>query len=235
MADEKTTKEAKAPSEKKPAGDKKPAGEKKAGTKKKAAGTGISFTVEMGRPRGPTKMPRMRKLYEEKVIPALMKEMGLKNKMQVPRLDKVVVSLCTKEALVNPKALDNAVDELAAITGQRPKVTRAKKSIAAFKLREGQAIGAVVTLRRARMYEFLDRLINVDLPRVRDFKGLNSKSFDGRGNYSMGLKEQIIFPEIDYDRIDKIRGMNITVATTAKNNEHARALLTELGMPFRKA
>ncbi|MBI3544257.1 MAG: 50S ribosomal protein L5, partial [Deltaproteobacteria bacterium] len=133
------------------------------------------------------------------------------------------------------KALDNSVDELAAITGQRPKVTRAKKSIAAFKLREGQALGAVVTLRRARMYEFLDRLISVALPRVRDFKGINAKSFDGRGNYSMGLKEQIIYPEINYDRIDKIRGMNITIATSAKNNEHARALLTELGMPFRKA
>lgn len=211
--------------------------EKKAssGKKKTAPGGGTTFAVEEGRPRGPSKPPRMAKHYEEKVVPALMKELGLTNRMEVPRLEKIVLSTCLKEALVNPKALDNAVDELAAITGQRPKVTRAKKSIAAFKLREGQALGAMVTLRRARMYEFLDRLINVALPRVRDFKGINSKSFDGRGNYSMGLKEQIIFPEINYDRIDKIRGMNITIATSAKNNEHARALLTELGMPFRKA
>jgi large subunit ribosomal protein L5 len=139
-----------------------------------------------------------------------------------------------KEALVNPKALDSAVDEIASITGQRPRVTRAKKSIAAFKLREGQALGAMVTLRKARMYEFLDRLINVALPRVRDFKGVSPKSFDGRGNYSLGIKEQIIFPEINYDKIDKIRGMNVTIATSARTNEQARALLAELGMPFRK-
>lgn len=230
MADEKETKEAK-----KPAPEKKAGGEKGAGKGKKAAGAGVSFAVETGRPRGPSKPPRMKKFYEEKVVPALMKELGLTNRMEVPKIEKIVISACLKEALVNPKALDNAVDEIATITGQRPKVTRAKKSIAAFKLREGQALGAMVTLRRARMYEFLDRLINVAMPRVRDFKGINSKSFDGRGNYSMGLKEQIIFPEINYDRVDKIRGMNITIATSAKNNEHARALLTELGMPFRKA
>lgn len=231
MADEKEKKEVKKPGGK--AGSDQ--AQKSGGKGKKAAGTGVSFAVDAGRPRGPVKPPRMKSFYDEKVIPALIKELGLTNKMEVPRLEKIVVSACLKEALVNPKALDNAVDEIAAITGQRPKVTRAKKSIAAFKLREGQAIGAMVTLRRARMYEFLDRLINVALPRVRDFKGVNSKSFDGRGNYSMGLKEQIIFPEINYDRIDKIRGMNITIATSAKNNEHARALLTELGMPFRKA
>jgi large subunit ribosomal protein L5 len=228
MAEEKEVKKAKPPKE-------KAAGEKSAGKGKKAAGAGTTFAVEMGRPRGPSKPPRMKSFYEEKVVAALMKELGLKNRMEVPRLEKIVISSCLKEALVNPKALDNAVDELAGITGQRPRVTRAKKSIAAFKLREGQAIGAMVTLRRARMYEFLDRLINVALPRVRDFKGLNAKSFDGRGNYSMGLKEQIIFPEINYDRIDKIRGMNITIATSAKNNDHARALLAELGMPFKKA
>jgi large subunit ribosomal protein L5 len=229
MAEEKEKKQ-----EKKPGQEKKPAGEK--GTsKRKAAGSGVSFAVEAERPKGPSKAPRMQTLYESKVVAALMKELSLTNRMEVPHLEKIVVSTCSKEALVNPKALDNAVDELAAITGQRPRVTRAKKSIAAFKLREGQALGAVVTLRKARMYEFLDRLINVALPRVRDFKGISAKSFDGRGNYSMGLKEQIIFPEINYDKIDKIRGMNITIATSAKNNEHARALLAELGMPFRKA
>lgn len=231
MADEKDTKQEKA----KPAAKEGKAGGEKSGGKKKGAGAGATFAVEAGRPRGPSKPPRLKTHYEQKVVGELMKQLGLKNKMEVPRLEKIVVSACMKEALVNPKALDNAIDELAAITGQRPKITRAKKSIAAFKLREGQALGAMITLRRARMYEFLDRLINVALPRVRDFKGINAKSFDGRGNYSFGLKEQIIFPEINYDRIDKIRGMNITIATSAKNNEHARALLTELGMPFRKA
>jgi large subunit ribosomal protein L5 len=205
---------------------------------KKAAGgasSGTSFEVDAGRPRGPSKPPRAKVLYEEKAAPALVKSLGLKGRMQVPRLQKIVVSTCLKEALVNPKALDNAVDEIAAITGQKPRITRAKKSIAAFKLREGQAIGASVTLRKARMYEFFDRLVNVALPRVRDFKGLNPKGFDGRGNYSLGIKEQIIFPEINYDRVDKIRGMNVTIATSAKNNDQARALLAELGLPFRKA
>jgi large subunit ribosomal protein L5 len=206
---------------------------KKKGDSGKSGGT--TFEVQADRPRGPAKPPRLKTFYESKVVPALMKELGLKNRMEVPHMEKIVVSTCLKEALVNPKALDNAVDELAAITGQKPRVTRAKKSIAAFKLREGQAIGASVTLRRAHMYEFFDRLVNVALPRVRDFKGLGAKSFDGRGNYSMGLKEQIIFPEINYDRIDKIRGMNITIATSARNNEHARALLAEMGMPFKKA
>lgn len=196
---------------------------------------GTTFAVQAERPRGPSKPPRLKTFYESKVVPALMKELGLTNKMEVPHMTKIVVSTCLKEALVNPKALDYAVDELAAITGQKPRITRAKKSIAAFKLREGQAIGASVTLRRAHMYEFFDRLVNVALPRVRDFKGLGTKSFDGRGNYSMGLKEQIIFPEINYDRIDKIRGMNITIGTSARNNEQARALLGEMGMPFKKA
>jgi large subunit ribosomal protein L5 len=203
--------------------------------KKHDAGGGTTFEVQKERPRGPSKPPRLKTIYMEKAVPALMKNLAFKNKMQVPRLTKVVVSSCLKEALINPKALDNAVDEIAAITGQKPKITRSKKSIAAFKLREGQAIGAVVTLRRAHMYEFFDRLVNVALPRVRDFKGLNPKSFDGRGNYSLGLKEQIIFPEINYDRIDKIRGMNVTIGTNAKKDEHALALLTELGMPFKKA
>ncbi len=203
--------------------------------KRKSAGEGVSFSVEQGRPRGPEKPARLREIYDQKVIPALMQEFHFKNKMEVPRISKVVISSCLKEALVNPKALDNAADELAAITGQKPKITRAKKSIAAFKLREGQALGVTVTLRKARMYEFLDRLLNVALPRVRDFKGLNPRSFDGRGNYSMGIKEQIIFPEIVYDRVDKIRGMNITIATSAKKNEHARSLLQAMGMPFKKS
>jgi large subunit ribosomal protein L5 len=227
-------------SEAKQAKSKAPKGEagaekKGAGKGKKGAGAGVTFAVEAGRPKGPSKPPRLKTFYETKVVQALQQSLGLKNRMEVPRLEKIVVSSCLKEALANPKALDNAMDELAAISGQRPRVTRAKKSIAAFKLREGQALGAMVTLRRARMYEFLDRLMNVALPRVRDFKGVNPKSFDGRGNYSMGLKEQIIFPEINYDRIDKIRGMNITITTSARSNDHARALLTELGMPFRKA
>lgn len=228
MAEEKEPKQAKAKTP--------PAKEKTGGKgKRDAASTGVTFEVQAERPRGPSKPPRLKTQYEQRVVPALMKELGLKNRMEVPRLAKVVVSTCLKDALANPKVLDNARDEVAAITGQRPRITRAKKSIAAFKLREGQAIGAVVTLRRAQMYEFFDRLVSVALPRVRDFKGVNPKSFDGRGNFSLGLKEQIIFPEINYDRVDKIRGMNVTIATTAKNNEHARALLAELGMPFRKA
>jgi large subunit ribosomal protein L5 len=217
--------------EKKPVkSEKKSSGE----GKRKSTGSAGGYEIEAARPKSPKAAPRLRKQYDEKVVPALIKNLSLKNKMQVPRITKVVVSACVKDALANPKVLDLAADELAMMTGQKPKITRAKKSIAAFKLREGQAIGAVVTLRRARMYEFLDRLISVALPRVRDFKGVNPKSFDGRGNYSMGLKEQIIFPEINYDKIDKIRGLNITIATNAKSNDQARALLTELGMPFRK-
>ena len=188
----------------------------------------------MERPRGPEAMPRLKKIYEDKIVADLMQQFALKNKMEVPRLSKIVINTCTKEALQNPKVIDSAVEELAAITGQRPVVTRAKKSIAAFKLREGQAIGAMVTLRRAQMYEFMDRLLNVVLPRVRDFRGLNPKSFDGRGNFTMGLKEQIVFNEINYDKIDKTRGMNITFTTTAKNNDHARGLLTAFGVPFKK-
>jgi large subunit ribosomal protein L5 len=163
-----------------------------------------------------------------------MKQFQYANAMEVPRLVKVTVNCAVKEAVGNPKVLDNALEELTLITGQKPVMTRARKAIAAFKVREGNAVGVMVTLRRARMYEFLDRLMNVALPRVRDFKGVNSKSFDGRGNYSLGIREQIIFPEINYDKIDKVRGMTVTITTTAKNNEQARAVLTELGMPFRK-
>lgn len=181
-----------------------------------------------------TKTTRMQELYRTKAVPALMKEFGLKSAMQVPRITKVVINCAVKEAIGNPKVLDGTYEELMAITGQKPVLTKAKKAIAAFKVRKGNTVGVMVTLRRARAYEFLDRLINVAFPRVRDFKGISPKSFDGRGNYSVGLREQIIFPEINYERIDKVRGMTITVATTAKNNEHARALLSELGMPFRK-
>ena len=206
------------------------------GKKKGKDSGGSTIEVQASRPKvSPAKTPRMKSLYDDKVIAQLQKELGLTNRIQVPRLEKIVVSTCLKEALLNPKVLDTASDELALMTGQRPRITRSKKSIAAFKLRQGIALGSMVTLRRARMYEFLDRLINVPLPRVRDFKGLSPKAFDGRGNYSMGVKEQIIFPEINYDRIDKIRGLNITIVTTATNNDHARAFLTGLGMPFRKA
>lgn len=182
----------------------------------------------------PSKTPRLQVHYKDKVIPALMKEFQFDNAMQVPRLTKVVVNCAVKEAVANPKVLDGTYEEIMAITGQKPVLTRSRKAIAAFKVRKGNAVGVMVTLRRARMYEFLDRLMNVALPRVRDFKGVNNKSFDGRGNFSLGIREQIIFPEINYDKVDKVRGMTITVETTAKKNEHARALLTELGMPFRK-
>ncbi len=177
--------------------------------------------------------PRMKILYETTAVPSLQKQFGYTNSMQVPRLVKVVVNCGVKEAVGNPKVLDSAMEDLRKITGQKPVLTRAKKAIAAFKVRKGNPVGTFVTLRRARMFEFLDRLVNVSLPRVRDFKGVNPKGFDGRGNYSLGLKEQIIFPEIDYDAVDSVRGMTITIVTTAQSNEQARALLSELGMPFR--
>ena len=182
----------------------------------------------------PSKTPRLKVHYREKAVPALMKEFQFINPMQVPRLRKVTINCAVKEAVGNPKVLDGAFEELLAITGQKPVITRARKAIATFKVRKGNAVGVMVTLRRARMYEFLDRLMNVALPRVRDFKGVNSKSFDGRGNFSLGIREQIIFPEINYDKVDKVRGMTVTIETTAHKNEHARALLAELGMPFRK-
>jgi large subunit ribosomal protein L5 len=178
-------------------------------------------------------MARLKDIYREKVVPALMKEFGYKNVMEVPRVEKIVISMGLGEAVQNIKVLDSASSELSAITGQRPVITKAKKSIAGFKLREGMPIGCIVTLRKDRMYEFMDRFINVALPRVRDFKGISGKSFDGNGNYALGLKEQIIFPEIDYDKVDKIRGMNIVFATTAKTDKEGKALLRLLGMPFR--
>lgn len=177
---------------------------------------------------------RLKKKYDEEVAPALLKEFGYGNPMQVPRLTKIVVNIGLGEAVGNPKCVEFALDDLRSITGQQPVVRRAKKSIAGFKLREGMRIGCSVTLRRANMYEFLDRLISVALPRVRDFRGVSRKAFDGKGNYSMGIQEQIIFPEIDYDKIDKIRGLNITFVTTATTDDEGRALLRELGMPFRR-
>ena len=175
----------------------------------------------------------MKEFYHKEVVPALMKHFNYKNIMEVPRLDKIVINMGLGEAIQNIKILDSALEEIAAITGQRPVITKARRSIAQFKLRAGMPIGCMVTLRKERMYEFLNRLINVALPRVRDFRGLPPHAFDGRGNYSLGLKEQIIFPEIDYDKIDKIKGMNIVITTTAKTDEEGRELLRLLGIPFR--
>ena len=214
---------------------KKPADAKSKGKKGKEASAGSVRIAAAGETKvSPAHMPRLEKMYREKVIPSLMKQFEFKNSMQVPRLMKVTVNCAVKEAVGNPKVLDGAYDEIMAITGQKPVLTRARKAIATFKVREGNAVGVMVTLRRARMYEFLDRLMNIALPRVRDFKGVPTKSFDGRGNYSLGLREQIIFPEINYDKVDKVRGMTVTIETSAKTNEHARALLNEMGMPFRR-
>jgi large subunit ribosomal protein L5 len=177
--------------------------------------------------------PRLQEYYFSECVPRMMQEFKYKSPMQVPRLAKIVINLGLGEAIQNIKLLESASQELAAITGQRPVVTRARRSIAAFKLREGMPIGCMVTLRRSRMYDFFDKLVNVVLPRVRDFRGMSDKSFDGRGNYTLGIKEQIIFPEIDYDKIDKVKGMNITVVTTARSDEEGKYLLTLLGLPFR--
>ena len=179
-------------------------------------------------------MNRLRERYEKEITPALAKELELSNVMEVPRVKKVVVNIGLGEALDNPKALDAAAGDLAAITGQHPVITKARLSIANFKLREGRSIGAMVTLRGGRMWDFLDRLMNIVLPRVRDFRGVSPESFDGRGNYTLGLREQIIFPEIEYDQVDKIRGLEVTIVTSAGNDERAKVLLQMLGMPFRK-
>jgi large subunit ribosomal protein L5 len=180
-------------------------------------------------------MPRLKDKYKADVAPAMMKKFGYRNVMQIPSLEKVVVNMGVGEAIQNSKALDAAVGDLAKITGQRPVITKAKKSIAGFKLREGMSIGCKVTLRGDRMYEFVDKLINAALPRVRDFRGVSPKSFDGRGNYTLGLREQLIFPEIEYDKIDKLRGMDVIMVTTAKTDEEGRELLRLMGMPFREA
>lgn len=182
---------------------------------------------------GPKLIPRLKDTYRDQVVPALMKEFGYKNPMQVPRLDRIVLNVGMGEAIQNVKLLESATTELGVISGQRPVVTKAKKAIAGFKLRQGMPIGAKVTLRNDRMYEFLDRLVSVALPRIRDFRGVSPKAFDGRGNYTLGLKEQLIFPEIKYDSVASIHGMDITIVTTARTNDEGKALLRHFGMPFR--
>lgn len=179
-------------------------------------------------------MSRLKDIYKKEAVPALVKKYNYKNVHQIPKIEKVVVNCVTKDAVSNSKVVDSIVNDLAAITGQKPVVARAKTSIASFKVRQGMPLGASVTLRGEKMYEFLDRLISISLPRVRDFRGVSSKGFDGKGNYTLGLKEQIIFPEINYDKIDRIRGLGISIVTTAQTNDEGRELLTLIGMPFRK-
>jgi large subunit ribosomal protein L5 len=177
-------------------------------------------------------IPRLKETYRQDVVPALMKEFGYRNAMEVPRLEKVVINIGMGEALQNPKAMDSAASDIAAITGQKPVITRARRSIANFKIREGNAIGLMVTVRGDRMWEFIDRMVNAALPRIRDFHGVSNKGFDGRGNYTLGIREQLIFPEIEYDKIDHIRGLQMTLVTTARNDEEGKRLLQLLGMPF---
>src|SRR2546428_9428982 len=239
MADDKKTKEEK-PEKKHAKGEgppsPPPAGEKKAkkgGKKEKAPAT---IQAAQGKAHAKGEHPaRLAAAYKAQVVPQLMKDFGYKNPMQVPKMEKIVVNMGLGEAINNNKLIEQAEEQLMAISGQKAVVTRSRKSIANFKLRENQAIGVMATLRKDRMYEILDRLLNTALPRVRDFKGVGAKSFDGKGNYTLGIKEQIIFPEINYDRIEKIKGMNITIVTTARSDEEGRALLRYFGMPFRTA
>jgi large subunit ribosomal protein L5 len=221
MADEKKPEQA----------EKKEKKEKKGRKKEDVKKAGFAANIEEGLEAKPA---RLKLRYRKEGVPALMKDLGLKNPFQAPRLEKIVVNMGLGEALANNKILESAVDQLAAITGQKPVVTRARKSIANFKLRQGQAIGCAVTLRGDRMYEFLDRLISVALPRVRDFKGVSPKAFDGKGNYTLGIREQIIFPEINYDQIEKVKGLNVSFVTTAKNDEQGLALMRHFGLPFRQ-
>ena len=208
------------------------------GSKKEAAAKSPEAPNGEAAPKAPKQSKkvdaRLRHHYKDRVVPALVKEFGYKNVMAVPRIEKVSVNIGLGEATQNAKLMDGAVNELGQIAGQKPVVTKAKKSIAAFKLREGMSIGAMVTLRGDRMFEFLDRLMNVALPRVRDFRGVSSKSFDGRGNYTLGIKDQLIFPEIDYNKVEKVKGMNISITTTAKTDAEGLALLKQMGMPFRQ-
>jgi len=230
---EKTEKEPKA--DKAAKADKAPKGEKKSkkGGAADAAAKAGGKAAASGQADGPGPYPRLRKHYDDKVVPELKKRFSYSNHMQVPRFEKIVVNMGVGEATQNPKLLESALAELTQIAGQKPAVRKSKKSIANFKLREGQAIGCAVTLRGNRMYEFYDRLVNVALPRVRDFRGVPPRSFDGRGNYTMGITEQIIFPEIDYDRVEKIRGMDITIVTSARTDEEGRELLRLMNLPFR--
>jgi large subunit ribosomal protein L5 len=201
---------------------------------KGAQAEGAQEAAKPAKPKGPSEPSRLRVRYAKEIVPALMKHFSYTNIMAVPKLEKIVVNMGLGEAIANAKLVDVAVDELGRITGQRAVVTRAKKSIANFKLRQNMPIGAAVTLRGDRMFEFLDRLVSVVLPRVRDFRGVSTRSFDGRGNYTMGLRDQLIFPEIPYEKVDKIRGMNVTIVTTARSDDEARELLKQLGMPFRQ-
>jgi large subunit ribosomal protein L5 len=239
MADEKEKKEKKEAKPKAEGGAKpkaegagKPKAEKKGKGKGKETGATIDSIV--GVAEAPARIPRLREHYEKAVLPELMKRFSYVNPMQAPRLKKIVVNMGVGDALANIKALDAAAVEMATITGQRPSIRKAKKSIANFKLREGQPVGCMVTLRGARMYEFYDRLVNVALPRIRDFRGVPMRSFDGQGNYSLGVTEQIIFPEINYDRVDKVRGMDITFVTSARTDEEGQELLRLMNMPFRQ-
>ena len=206
--------------------------------KEKKAKGGEAAAKEAAPPEKPRasakERPRLRARFEKEIAPSLLKELELKNPMAVPRLHKIVLNMGVGEATQNAKILDPAANEMGQITGQKPVITRAKKSIAAFKVREGMPIGVMVTLRGDRMYEFFDRLVNVALPRVRDFRGVSTKSFDGRGNYTLGLKDQLVFAEIDYAKVDKLKGLNVTIVTTAKDDNQARALLKQMGMPFRQ-
>ena len=212
--------------------------EKKAAAKKEAAPTREAAQQApkpvRREPAGPRETPRLKTTYRQQVVPALMKEFGYKNPMQVPRLDRIVLNVGMGEAIQNVKLLESAAEELGTISGQRAVITRAKKAISGFKLRQGMPIGAKATLRGDRMYEFMDRLVSLALPRIRDFRGVNPKSFDGRGNYTMGLKEQLIFPEITYDHVASIHGMDVTFVTTARTNDEGKALLRHMGMPFRQ-
>jgi large subunit ribosomal protein L5 len=237
MADEKKP-EKQQKGDKQPKGEKGPKPEKGAKPEKQAKGDKGGAPEKKApekpaEPERPAAPARLRIRYEQQVRPDLMKEFGFTNPMQAPKLDKVVVNMGLGEAINNGKIIDASVEQLASITGQKPVVTKSRKSIANFKLRQGQSIGAMVTLRGDRMYEFFDRLVSIALPRVRDFKGVSPKAFDGKGNYTLGVREQIIFPEINYDKVEKIKGLNITVVTTARNDEEGRALLRHLGMPFR--
>jgi large subunit ribosomal protein L5 len=233
MADDKRTdKKADKKPAAKPAGDKaaKPAGDKPAKPEKAAKAAPAEKAHAADLPHQPA---RFKELYRKEIAPALAKQFGYKTPMQVPRISKIVLNMGVGEATSDRKILDNAIDDLTKISGQKPVITKARKAIAGFKIREGYPIGCMVTLRQERMYEFLDRLVSVALPRVRDFRGVSARGFDGRGNYNMGIKEQIIFPEIEYDKIDAIRGMNITITTTAKTDAEAKALLSAFRFPFR--
>ncbi len=232
--DKKDKKDAKPKSDAKPKTDAKPKAEKKGKGKGKDSAGAAAAAVAVGAAEAPNRVPRLKEHYQKSVLPDLMKRFSYKNPMQAPRLKKIVVNMGVGDALVNIKFLDMAVIEMTTITGQKPSIRRSKKSIANFKLREGQAIGCMVTLRGARMYEFYDRLVNIALPRIRDFRGVPSRSFDGQGNYSLGLSEQIIFPEINYDRVEKVRGMDITFVTSAQNDEEGQELLRLMNMPFRQ-